>query len=88
MSDLTEQQKAIIVWVVIGLVAGLLATFIFPGNQSLLGALVAGLLGSFLGGVVAKQFNIRPNLGSAIADQVIIAFVGALIILVIAAIVL
>lgn len=88
MSDLTEQQKAMAVWVIIGLVAGLLATFIFPGNQSLLGALIAGLLGSFLGGILAKQFNIRPNLGSAIADQVLIAFLGALLVLIVAWIVL
>ncbi|MCC6981902.1 MAG: GlsB/YeaQ/YmgE family stress response membrane protein [Bauldia sp.] len=84
MNNMTEQQKAIAVWVIIGLVAGLLATFIFPGNQSLIGALVAGLLGSFLGGILAKQFNIHPNLGSPIADQVAIAFVGALIILLVA----
>jgi uncharacterized membrane protein YeaQ/YmgE (transglycosylase-associated protein family) len=85
--EMTEQQKALVAWIVIGLVAGLLATLIFPGNQNLVGALIAGVLGSVVGGLLARQFNLRPNLGSAIADQIAIAFVGALIVLLVAQII-
>ena len=58
-----------------------------PGNGTLLTHLVAGILGAFVGGFLARQFNIRLNLGSVFVEQMIIAIVGAIVVLVIARII-
>ena len=80
--------RAIIVWIAIGLVAGLLANLVIGGAGSLLGALIAGLIGSVVGGWLAAQMNWRLNLGSALADQIAVSFVGAIIVLLVARLIL
>lgn len=44
----------ILAWVVLGLLAGAIAKAIYPGHQSggLLGTLVLGVIGAFLGGTL------------------------------------
>ncbi|GAB4137087.1 MAG: GlsB/YeaQ/YmgE family stress response membrane protein [Cyanobacteria bacterium J069] len=41
-------------WIVLGLVAGAIAKAIYPGNQSnsILGTLILGVIGAFLGGTL------------------------------------
>jgi uncharacterized membrane protein YeaQ/YmgE (transglycosylase-associated protein family) len=51
----------LIAFLVVGLLAGLLARAVFPGRQSmgLLGTMVLGLIGSFIGGAVSTFFFSR-----------------------------
>ena len=79
---MNDQAISIIIWVIIGLVAGWLASLIIGGASSLIGYLVAGLVGSIVGGFLARQFNIRPNFGSPLAEQMVISFVGAVVVLI------
>lgn len=72
---------AIIIWIVIGLVAGWLASIVVGGAGSLLGYLIAGLIGSVVGGWLAGQFNWSLNLGNPIVERIIISFIGAIIVL-------
>ena len=78
--------RAIIIWVVIGLVAGWLASFVVGGG-GLLKYILWGLVGSFVGGFLAKQFNINLNIGNALIEQIIVATVGAIIVVLIARII-
>jgi uncharacterized membrane protein YeaQ/YmgE (transglycosylase-associated protein family) len=84
---MSEQTKAIIAWIVIGLIAGLVASLIVGGAGGLIGWIIAGLIGSVVGGFLARQLNIRLNTGNLFLDQVIIAVLGAIIVLIIARII-
>ena len=73
----------VIVWILVGLVAGALAGRVALGHDlGLLGDIVAGVLGAFLGGVLAQVFRINFSItGHPIVSEIVIAFVGAVILL-------
>lgn len=53
---------SLIAFLAIGLIAGLIARALVPGNQSmgLVGTMVLGVVGSFVGGLLASLFD-RTN---------------------------
>lgn len=81
------ETRDILVWVVMGLLAGMIADLFVRGEGNLLGYLVAGLIGSVVGGYLARQFNINLRLGSVFVEQMIISVAGAIIVLVVARII-
>jgi uncharacterized membrane protein YeaQ/YmgE (transglycosylase-associated protein family) len=81
---MSEQAKSIVAWVIIGLIAGWLASIVVGSGGGLIGYIIAGLIGSVVGGFLAQQLKINLKLGNAFLEQVIIAFVGAIIVLIIA----
>jgi uncharacterized membrane protein YeaQ/YmgE (transglycosylase-associated protein family) len=85
---MNDQTKSIVSWVIVGLIAGFLASLIVPGGGSLLGWLIAGLIGSVVGGFLAQQLNIKLNLGNPFLEQVIISVVGAVIVLIVARVII
>ena len=54
----------ILIMIVIGLVAGLIARAIVPGRQSMgvLGTILLGIVGSFVGGLFGSLFSSDGNL--------------------------
>ena len=84
---MNEQVKSIVIWIVIGLIAGVLANLIVGGAGGLLGYLVAGLIGSIVGGWLADRFNWRLNLGNAFLEQIIISAIGAIVVLIVVGII-
>jgi uncharacterized membrane protein YeaQ/YmgE (transglycosylase-associated protein family) len=84
---MNEQTKSIISWIIIGLIAGALASLIVGGGGGLIGWLIAGLIGSVVGGFLAQQLKIKLNLGNPFLEQVIISVVGAIIVIIIARII-
>jgi len=85
---MNDQTKSIVSWVIIGLIAGWLASIIVGTGAGLIGWLIAGLIGSVVGGFLAQQLKIKLNLGNAFLEQVIISVIGAIIVLVIARIII
>jgi uncharacterized membrane protein YeaQ/YmgE (transglycosylase-associated protein family) len=81
---MSEQAKSIVAWVIIGLIAGWLASIVVGSGGGLVGYIIAGLIGSVVGGFLAQQLKINLKLGNAFLEQVIIAFAGAIIVLIIA----
>jgi len=75
--------KELVIWLVIGLIAGWIAGLVVGGG-GLIKYLIWGLVGSFVGGFLARQFNVKLRLGNAFVEQVIIAAVGAIIVVLIA----
>jgi len=79
----------IITWAIIGIIAGLLASLLVHGRgMRLLTSLIVGLIGAVVGGFIFRALNI--NIGGDLSFQVslnwgdiIAAFVGALIVLLI-----
>ena len=53
---MSEQAKSIVAWVIIGLIAGWLASIVVGSGSGLIGYIIAGLIGSVVGGFLAQQF--------------------------------
>lgn len=72
----------ILVWILIGLVAGGVASFIVPGRtpMGMIGAIVIGILGGLLGGWLFEALFDMDSSTSWIGSLVI-AIIGAVIIL-------
>ena len=72
--------ETIIIWVVVGGIAGLLAEWLIGGiNAGCIGTVIIGILGAFIGGWLFSQLNI--SVGSGIISSIITAFVGAAVLL-------
>jgi uncharacterized membrane protein YeaQ/YmgE (transglycosylase-associated protein family) len=84
---MSEQTRSVLIWIVIGLIAGWLASLIVGGGGGIIGYLIAGLIGSVVGGFLAQQLKIKLNLGNAFLEQLIVSVVGAIIVLIIARII-
>jgi len=78
--------KAIIVFLLIGLVAGWLASFVVGGG-GLIKYLVWGVLGAFVGPFVLRGFNINLGIGNQLVSQIVSSTIGAIIVVIIARIV-
>lgn len=73
---------AIIIWLVIGAVAGWLAGLIVRGyGFGLVGNIVVGIVGAFLAAWLLPTLGI--NLGSPMLNSIVFALIGAIILLVI-----
>ena len=69
-----------IVWIIVGAVAGFLASKVLTGKgMGLIWDIVVGILGAFLGGWLASLAGISVT---NIVMEIVVAFVGAVILLV------
>jgi uncharacterized membrane protein YeaQ/YmgE (transglycosylase-associated protein family) len=73
----------ILIWVLVGLVAGFLASHLALGRGlGLFGDTIVGIIGAFVGGFLAAVFHIGiAVVGHPIISTVIIAFIGAALLL-------
>ena len=72
----------ILVWIIVGLIAGSLASRLVTGKgKGCLVDIVIGVLGALIGGWLADRLNISINIGIPLIGQIIVAFVGAVILL-------
>jgi uncharacterized membrane protein YeaQ/YmgE (transglycosylase-associated protein family) len=72
--------EQIVIWIIVGGIAGLLADALIKGIRvGLVGAILIGILGAFIGGWLFGVLNI--TIGSGFVSDVITAFVGAVLLL-------
>jgi len=73
----------IIAFIVIGLVAGLIARALLPGRQSmgLIATTLLGIAGSFVGGFIGSLFSSRGNAFDLHPSGLIFSVVGAMAVL-------
>ncbi|GMU04440.1 GlsB/YeaQ/YmgE family stress response membrane protein [Corallococcus caeni] len=73
----------IIAFLVIGLVAGLIARAIMPGNQSmgLIATTLLGIAGSFVGGFVGSLFSSDGRMFDLHPTGLLFSVLGALVVL-------
>jgi uncharacterized membrane protein YeaQ/YmgE (transglycosylase-associated protein family) len=79
--NMNTQQ--IIIMVVIGIVAGWLASLVVGGG-GLLRYLITGLIGAFVGGFVFNAAGWKLNLGNEVVEQIVVAAIGAIIVVILA----
>ena len=71
--------KSLIVMLIVGVVAGWLASFVM-GGSGLIRYLITGLIGSFAGGFIFQQLGISLGIGNEIVRQIIVATIGAIVV--------
>ncbi len=86
---ITFQPMSVVTWLIIGLIAGFLASVLVRGRRfGLAGSVIVGLIGALVGGALFSVLNIpvseglRAGITISFID-IIVAFVGAVIVLII-----
>jgi len=73
--------ETVFIWIAIGLVAGWLASRVAGGGgYGVVGDIVLGIVGAFLGGVIFRALHLRIPF-SGVASTIFVAFVGAVVLL-------
>ena len=72
--------ETILLWIVIGLIAGWLASAVVGGGFGLIGDIVVGVVGAFVGGFVFRALHISSPFGG-LAGTIFVAFIGAVVLL-------
>jgi uncharacterized membrane protein YeaQ/YmgE (transglycosylase-associated protein family) len=76
----TMSAETILIWIAIGLVAGWLASRVAGGGYGVVGDIVLGIVGAFLGGFIFRALHLRMPF-SGVASTIFVAFVGAVVLL-------
>ena len=71
----------ILTWLIVGLVAGVLASVVMGGiGYGLIGDIIVGIVGAFVGGWVFSAIGASPPFGG-LAGTIFVAFIGAILLL-------
>ena len=74
--------ETLLIWVIVGAIAGWLAGLVVRGfGFGLVGNIIIGIIGAFLGGWLFAQFGIAIGVG--IINTIFTAFIGAVVLLLI-----
>ena len=82
-STINLDLDTILIWLLIGLVAGFLASRVALGHGlGLFGDVIVGIIGAFIGGFLAAVFRVNVQIvGHPIISEMIVAFAGAVLLL-------
>jgi uncharacterized membrane protein YeaQ/YmgE (transglycosylase-associated protein family) len=76
--------QALIIFLIIGAIAGWIAGVLVKGfGLGLIGNIVVGVIGSFIAGWLLPKVGVKSIVNNPIADQIIFAVIGAVILLII-----
>ncbi len=83
LTPITLDPGSILIWALIGLVAGFLASKVMTGHgKGMVTDVVVGAVGAIAGGFLARYLGVTTAITShSIFVEVVIAFVGAVILL-------
>jgi uncharacterized membrane protein YeaQ/YmgE (transglycosylase-associated protein family) len=71
----------IITWLIVGLVAGVLASLVMGGTgYGLVGDIVVGIVGAFVGGWLFRALGVTAPFGG-LPGTIFVAFIGAVVLL-------
>jgi uncharacterized membrane protein YeaQ/YmgE (transglycosylase-associated protein family) len=73
----------VLTWLIVGLIAGVLATFVLGGiGYGIVGDIIVGIVGAVLGGWLFGRLGLSAPFGG-LAGTIFVAFIGALVLLLI-----
>jgi uncharacterized membrane protein YeaQ/YmgE (transglycosylase-associated protein family) len=70
----------LIVWIVLGLIAGAIASFLVGGGYGLIGTIILGIIGAVVGGFLAQALGYGDVSGLNV-QSVVIATIGAIVVI-------
>jgi uncharacterized membrane protein YeaQ/YmgE (transglycosylase-associated protein family) len=80
LADVNLSASTVLWWLVVGLVAGFLASRVMRGGgYGLIGDIVVGLIGAFIGGWLVDFLGLGGS--SSLIVSIVIAFIGACILI-------
>lgn len=73
----------IIVWIIVGAIAGWLASIVMKTNrqQGLMTDIIVGILGGFIGGFLLNALNVGGGVTGLNLASILTAFIGAVVLL-------
>ncbi|MEO8703960.1 MAG: GlsB/YeaQ/YmgE family stress response membrane protein [Kofleriaceae bacterium] len=81
MADALGPAMDILTWILVGLVAGVLASMVVGSGYGIIGDIVVGIVGAFIGGFVFRSAGWHTPF-AGLAGTIFVAFIGAVILLV------
>ena len=73
----------LLVWIVLGLIAGAIASFLVGGGFGILGTIILGIIGAVVGGFLASALGLGTVDGLDLW-RIVFATIGAIIVILIA----
>jgi uncharacterized membrane protein YeaQ/YmgE (transglycosylase-associated protein family) len=70
----------LLTWLIVGLVAGVLASLVAGGGYGLIGDIIIGIVGAFIGGWIFSRLGVSTPFGG-LAGTIFVAFIGAVVLL-------
>ena len=71
----------LLTWLIVGLVAGVLASLVMGGTgYGLIGDIIIGIVGAFVGGWIFSALGVTSPL-AGLAGTILVAFIGAVVLL-------
>ena len=70
----------LLTWIIVGLVAGVLASFVAGGGFGIIGDIIIGIVGAFVGGWIFTKLGVEAPWGG-LAGTIFVAFIGAVVLL-------
>ena len=71
----------ILTWIIVGLIAGVLASLVAGGGYGIIGDIIIGIVGAFIGGWIFRQMHWRVPFGGHLAGTIFVAFIGAVVLI-------
>ncbi len=79
LADVNLNLSTVLWWLIIGLIAGFLASRVMRGGgYGLIGDIVVGIIGAFIGGWLAGLLGLGA---SGLIGSIIVAFIGACVLI-------
>ena len=73
-------MNGLLAWIIVGLVAGVLASLVMGGGYGIIGDIIIGIVGAFIGGWLFSTLGVSSPIGG-MGGQIFVAFVGAVVLL-------
>jgi uncharacterized membrane protein YeaQ/YmgE (transglycosylase-associated protein family) len=70
----------ILTWIIVGLVAGVLASLVAGGGWGIIGDIIIGIVGAFIGSWIFRQMHWHAPF-SGLAGTIFVAFIGAVVLI-------
>lgn len=70
----------ILTWIIVGLVAGFLASLVVGGGYGIIGDIIIGIVGAFVGGWLFSKLGVSSPWGG-LPGTIFVAFVGSVVLL-------
>jgi uncharacterized membrane protein YeaQ/YmgE (transglycosylase-associated protein family) len=74
--------ETFLLWIVVGLISGWLASAVVGGGFGVVGDIVIGIVGAFLGGLLFRAMHWHSPI-SGLAGTILVAFIGAVLLLIV-----
>jgi uncharacterized membrane protein YeaQ/YmgE (transglycosylase-associated protein family) len=78
------ETRTLVIFLIIGLIAGFIASLLVGGGGGILRYLLTGVIGAFVGGFLFEALHIDLGIRNKVISEIVTASVGAIIVVLLA----